>query len=467
MSDYSFTTALYKKGIWATLQLSFIGIMLAFSGCGGGSNSTTATTTNPSSTNPPSSVTVPGAPTGVIALRGNTTAAISFTPPANNGGVAITSYAVTSAPGNITASGTSSPISVTGLTNGTAYTFKVTATNIVGTGTASNASNSITPSANSPASGATTAVGSYIADHITPGFVGSWAITPAWVVPASAVVAAESNLVATGPTTYNNTNVEKLLSGVTWGPNPNPWLVGACYDLIPTGWLQCPSTGAWVDSGDGSTIVITNTGEPAIAVTMASTNLAGNPITCTSPTTGLVVACSVPGNYPVGAVAYTQTFGSDWYSLCGGNSGCTAITDSSGAALIALPNVGATGPTFCDTDNFSVLQPINPAPAAGMNNYNVFSTASCLAADIASAIASPAAGSVLVSIQNTGNSVVPTVLRLSATGTLAGMNNYIYGMRAGNVWYGWMTPNGTVGSTEENKIAINAELVANGLTLLP
>lgn len=456
MTDYLVTPAAGRKGIPAISQLFVIGLMLALVGCGGGS-STTATTT----TNPLPLVTAPGAPTGVTASGGNTTAAIRFTPPTNNGGAAITSYAVTSTPGNITAKSTASPISVTGLTNGTAYTFKVTATNSAGTGTASNASNSVTPSANPPASGATTAVGNYIADHLTPGFVGSWAITP-----ASAVVASESTLVATATAnTYNNTYLEKLLAGTTWGTNPTRWF-GACYDLIPTGWLQCPSTGTWVDSGDGSTIILTNTGEPALAVTMVSTSLAGTPITCTSPTTGLVVTCSVPGNYPAGAVSFTQTYGSDWYSLCG-FAYCTALTDSSGAALTALPSVGATGPTFCDTDNFSVLQPINPAPAPGSNNYNVFSTASCLASDIASAITTSAVGTVLVSIQSTGNTVVPTVLRLSATGTLAWMNNYIYGVRAGNVWYGWMTPNGTVGNNEENKIAINAELVANGITPLP
>jgi len=90
---------------------------------------------------------VPGAPTIGTATAGNAQATVSFTAPASTGGVAITSYTVTSSPGGFTASGSASPLTVTGLTNGTAYTFTVTATNSVGTGPASAASNSVTPAA--------------------------------------------------------------------------------------------------------------------------------------------------------------------------------------------------------------------------------------------------------------------------------------------------------------------------------
>lgn len=74
-------------------------------------------------------------------------ATVSFTPPVNNGGSAITSYTVTSSPGGITQSGPASPITVTGLTNGTEYTFTVTATNSIGTSVPSVPSNAVTPSA--------------------------------------------------------------------------------------------------------------------------------------------------------------------------------------------------------------------------------------------------------------------------------------------------------------------------------
>jgi large repetitive protein len=91
-------------------------------------------------------VTNPTAPQKVTAVAGNSSAKVSFTPPAADGGSAINSYTVTSSPGGVTASGIASPITVNGLTNGTTYTFTVTATNAHGTGPASAPSNPVTPS---------------------------------------------------------------------------------------------------------------------------------------------------------------------------------------------------------------------------------------------------------------------------------------------------------------------------------
>jgi len=87
----------------------------------------------------------PDAPTiGTATTTGITTASVTFTAPADNGGSTITSYTVTSNPGNVASSGSSSPITVTGLSAATQYTFTVTATNVNGTSAASSASNQIT-----------------------------------------------------------------------------------------------------------------------------------------------------------------------------------------------------------------------------------------------------------------------------------------------------------------------------------
>ncbi len=107
----------------------------------------TVTATNGVGTGPASAAsapatpaTAPDPPTGVtaVATTSSTTASISWTAPANNGGATVTGYTVTSAPGSLTCTTTgATTCTVTGLTRGTTYTFTVTATNSAGTGTAS------------------------------------------------------------------------------------------------------------------------------------------------------------------------------------------------------------------------------------------------------------------------------------------------------------------------------------------
>jgi PKD repeat protein len=98
--------------------------------------------------------TPPGAPTGLTAVAGNAQASLSWTAPANNGGVSITSYRVyrgTSSGGEalLTSGGCSGLGAVlscvdTGLTNGQAYFYKVSAVNALGEGAQSSEA-SVTP----------------------------------------------------------------------------------------------------------------------------------------------------------------------------------------------------------------------------------------------------------------------------------------------------------------------------------
>ena len=77
----------------------------------------------------------PDAPTIGTLTAGDKQITVTFSAPANDGGLNIASY--TANCGGVSASGAASPLVVTGLTNGVSYSCSVTATNAINTGPAS------------------------------------------------------------------------------------------------------------------------------------------------------------------------------------------------------------------------------------------------------------------------------------------------------------------------------------------
>lgn len=111
----------------------------ALNSVGYGSESSASNSATPAAT-------VPDPPTEVAAaVASSTSATVTFTAPADNGGSAVLDYTATSSPGGFTSAAGASPRTVTGLTSGVAYTFTVTARNANGSSVASAASNSVTP----------------------------------------------------------------------------------------------------------------------------------------------------------------------------------------------------------------------------------------------------------------------------------------------------------------------------------
>jgi len=135
--------------------------------------------------------TAPNPPTSVSATAGDTTAAVSWSAPANDGGSPITGYTATSVPDGLACTTPDvSGCTVNGLTNGTQYTFTVTATNGVGTSAPSATSNAVVPHAGS------TDVTAPVVDALVMNIVAPQTVRPTQLVNVSWPAASDASGIA-------------------------------------------------------------------------------------------------------------------------------------------------------------------------------------------------------------------------------------------------------------------------------
>jgi hypothetical protein len=113
--------------------------VVASNAVGAGAASAASDPVTPAAPPPPvAPAVVPGAPTNVVAVRTDTSATVSWSVPAEDGGSDIIGYLVTASPGGATCQSTGAPSCVVPeLSDTLAYTFTVVAENSVGRGPAS------------------------------------------------------------------------------------------------------------------------------------------------------------------------------------------------------------------------------------------------------------------------------------------------------------------------------------------
>lgn len=164
--------------------------------------------------------TVPGAPTIGAAVAGNAQVTVNGTPPASNGGSAITLYRSTAAPGGSQVTGASLPITHTGLTNGVEYTFTLAAQNANGWGAESAASNAVTPQSGSGAtldfSTPQHRVGNIVGSLTGIGLSASLNVLMRAYNPATGALVLERSVVATNADGYLPNWTNAAFSAGTW-----------------------------------------------------------------------------------------------------------------------------------------------------------------------------------------------------------------------------------------------------------
>jgi hypothetical protein len=254
--------------------------------------------------------TVPGAPTGVSAAPGNASATISWNPPSDDGGAAVTDYTVTASGGagqtctyHVTVPETDQ-CTVPGLANGTSYTFTVVATNVDGDSPGAIPSPAIVPSTvPNPPTGVVASAGDQQAtvSWVPPVDDGGLPVV-GYTVTASGGVQHCTSMVSTpevdsctvvgltAGTSYTFTVVATNATGTSWASTPSPAVIPTTVPGAPTGVSAVPGNQSAVVSWSPPP---TDGGSPVLSDVVTPSGGAGP---CTEPVgTPEVDACTVTG----------------------------------------------------------------------------------------------------------------------------------------------------------------------------
>ncbi|HUR58776.1 MAG TPA: putative Ig domain-containing protein, partial [Opitutaceae bacterium] len=284
-----------------------------------GSFSGVVTATNPLGTATQSfsiviASTVSTAPIIGSGTAGNGQATIAFTPPASNGGSAITSYAATCTPGLFSANGAASPITVSGLTNGVTYSCSVTATNSMGTSAASGTV-SVTPVAAPVFTSAPPAGGTFNVAY-SHTFAANGSPVPTFSVTSGTLPGGLSLNGASGALTGTPT-ATGTFTGVVTASNSAGTATQAFSIAIAASVPGAPAIGTATPGNSQATITFTPPGANGGAAITAYTatcnpgaltgSSAASPVVVSALTNGVSYTCSVQANNSAGASAASGT----------------------------------------------------------------------------------------------------------------------------------------------------------------
>ncbi|MEO5677219.1 MAG: choice-of-anchor D domain-containing protein, partial [Usitatibacter sp.] len=164
-------------------------------------------------------VTAPGAPQNLAATPGNTLAAFTFAPPANDGGSPITGYSVTCSPGNLSVSGNALSLALMGLANGTTYSCTARASNSAGEG-------DISPPVDVTPNAAPLALFSVVSRK-THGTVGDFNLPIDAAQPLNGAITVEPRMISTGHQLVFQFNAPITVSGSASALDPSSLPVGS------------------------------------------------------------------------------------------------------------------------------------------------------------------------------------------------------------------------------------------------